>query len=205
MKSLTPAAILAVALLAGGAASASTIGLPGTTSVYTTWDTFPSASFAGDAADTDSTTFTSSLSFSTSPASAILTGGGQRLYTNENASLFTVAGTSTVAITDLQITLKFTAPGTGTAADFFTVALGGVGSGTLGYLGSSVEGANTFQIYEWTWSNLNIAAGQNFSITAAGLPDHVSIDAVQVGSVPEASTSILGALAAGAMLVRRRR
>ncbi len=77
------------------------------------------------------------------------------------------------------------------------------------FLGSVTEGANTFGIYQWTWSGLNITSGSSFEITATSSANHVSLDAARLtntaaAAVPEPSTYALIALGLGVVVIASR-
>lgn len=62
----------------------------------------------------------------------------------------------------------------------------------------------TTSVGTWTWEGLNIASGSNYAFTWT-TGTHVAIDAVQLQVIPEPGTLGLLALAAGSLLVLRRK
>jgi len=208
-------ALLASALLVPSTLSWATInGLPDTTGTsFSTWDTFTSGAFTGAAAGASDTGLFSATLDSAS--------GGQvlnpaRLYSGAPTTFaptafnLTLNGTAAGPITTLSLIMKFTSPGSVAASDFFNIALTGVGAAnTQLFLGSITEGANTFNIFQWTWTGLNIAASSNFAITAISTVDHASLDTIRLSdtaAVPEPSSALLIGLAlASATILRRRK
>lgn len=215
MTKLTTAILGASVALSLGAieAQASTLGLPIPLETYSLWDTFSAVNFSDDAPDTAVTAdFTATLSSAHQAGTGVVTGMGQRLYGGTftgtpGAFGLTVEGVASDSVETLSLQLKFTSPGTGTAADFFTVLLDGV-AGTKTFVSNSNEGGQlNFSIYDWTWTNLDIASAETFTITATSAADHVTLDAVQITNgvqiVPEPSVGLL--LGAGMLMAAGRR
>lgn len=192
---------------------ATTVGLPGTAgSFFSTWDTFPSVTFTNDTPDASgSGLFNASLT--SAYAGGMVLGSGDRLYSGSgatpNAVNLTINGTATASITTLSLVIKFSPPSVGTAENFFTITMDGTSSDSFPiYLGNSQEGANNFQIYQWTWSGLNLANGSDFAFSIGSGSDHISIDALQLSNmtaVPEPSAFGLMAAALGGFVLRRSR
>jgi hypothetical protein len=220
MKKQSFAAFIATALIATATLSHATLaGMPSTDgTLFATFDVFPSANFTG-AAPTQSDTglFTATLDNAfTGGQGGVLTGSGDRLYSGvlgpgtPSAFNLTFDGIAAGTISTLSLQLKYTAPSVGAAADFFTVSLTGVGSGgTPAFLGTVTEGANTFSVYQWTWTGLNITSGSSFEITANSFADHVSLDTARVTNtaaeaIPEPSTYALIVLGLGAVVIASR-
>jgi len=133
--------------------------------------------------------------------------GDNRIYAGGDTTSFQINGTvGTSSVDSFSLIMKFSSPFFGPAATFYTMNFNG-SAGTETFLGTSTEGSNTFQLYAWTWSGVNLAANSTFQVTGAGAADHVSLDAVQLTTtpVPEASASVMGLLAMGGLLARRRR
>ena len=213
MKNRTFAPLMALALSGmTGSAVASTIGLVNG-SFVTTWDTFPTTQttpivFSGDAPDTSTGQVSASLS--AMMAGGNITGTGQRLYSGSfgpDAYAFDLAidGTATTTIPLIGLVLKFTPPSGGVEAsgDHFTVLLNGVAATSMTFSGSSVEGSNNFQIYQWYWNAADLAAGDAFQFTIDSAADHVSLDAIQI--VPEPTSAALGLIGTAMLVIRRRR
>ncbi len=213
MKRHTTAPLLALAsLVAAGSVSASTLGLPNG-SFATTWDTFAGINVADDAPDASTGQVTATLT--TLLVGGSTPGGGERLYSGSGATPnpfnMTVGGTANVSLTDIGIVLKFTSPlQTATpeqhlaaSAGHFTLTLDGAGAATQTYLGNSLEGSNNFYIYQWTWTGLDLSAGDDFQFAISSDPGHVSLDAIQI--VPEPTSAMLGSLAAALFVLRRRK
>ena len=213
MKNRTFAPLMALGLSAmTGSAVASTIGLVNG-SFVTTWDTFPNVPpspivFSNDAPDTSTGQVSASLS--ATMAGGNVTGSGQRLYSGSfgpDAYAFDLAidGTATTTVPLIGLVLKFTPPSGGVAAagDFFTVLLNGTAATSITFSGSSVEGSNNFQIYQWYWNAADLAADETFQFTIDSAADHVSLDAIQI--VPEPTSAALGLLGTAMLVIRRRR
>lgn len=195
--------LTAVLLSAAGLSHATLVGMPSTAGTeFATWDTFPSASFTGNTPSQSATgLFTATLDNTfTGGGGGELAGAGDRIYSGKfgpgapSSFNLVVDGTANSLINTLSLQLKFTSPGSGTAASFFSVSLTGTGSGSQLFLGAVTEGANTFNIYQWTWTGLNIPTSSTFEITATSPADHVSLDTVRVtdtAAVPEPSTYAL--------------
>ena len=213
MKNRTFAPLMALALSAmTGSAVASTIGLVNG-SFVTTWDTFPNVPpspivFSSDAPDTSTGQVNATLS--ATMAGGNVTGSGQRLYSGSfgpDAYAFDLAinGTATTTIPLIGLVLKFTPPSTGVAgsADHFTVLLNGVAATSLTFSGSSVEGSNNFQIYQYYWTTADLSAGESFEFSIYSAADHLSLDAIQI--VPEPTSAALALIGTAMLVIRRRR
>lgn len=223
MKKQSFAAFIATALIATATLShASLVGMPSTDgTLFATFDSFPvvtppnSTNFTGLApTQSDTGLFAGTLGNTFTPGPGMILGGGERLYSGYQATpsafALTFSGIASGTISTLSVQLKYTAPSVGTSADFFTVSLTGVGSaGSPIFLGSTTEGSNTFGIYQWTWTGLNITSGSSFEITANSTADHVSLDVARVTNtaaqaIPEPSTYALIVLGLGAVVIASR-
>jgi hypothetical protein len=212
-SSLLTRAALAAFILAGfaSASRATSVGFASSSEGNAFWDTFSSASFSGAApTSSDTADFTATLDVS----SGFVTGGGDRVYDFGAVSTFTINGTASSSISTLALQVKYSVPGIGAPADFFTVTpdFGGTFEQTL--LGSDVIAGNTYFIYGWTWTGLELGESDAFSIQITGQADgHVSVDGLRVdaggvSAVPEpasfAALAGVGTLAAAAFRRRRR-
>lgn len=164
----------------------------------------------------DSDIFSATL---TSSMNGTRTGSGARLLSGVQATAnpynMTINGTANVDITDFALQWKFTSPGIGapppSPEDFFTITLTVNGTEVIltpepMLIGTPVtEGANTFNIYEWHWTDLDIEEGDTFSISATSQADHVSTDAIVLDAVPEPTTGALIGLGLGLVAFARRR
>lgn len=211
-------AVLGMTTVAG----ATTLGLRAANTPAVTWDTFVDA-------DGNASPFTT-LSFSnaspgitagtpeyTATLSASMTGGsvtgsGDRLYNGiggGNAAFnLTINGTALQNIETLYLFVKMTTPDGGTRQNFLNVALNGTPDTTADVYNSGTgETAGGFEqgVIFYGWSGLNILNGQNFSFTITSpASGHVSLDAIQLSTVPEPTAlGLVGA--AGLMALRRRR
>jgi len=205
-----------LSILAGlamaGMASATTIGLPGG-EFAATWDTFSAVSFTGDAPDSSTAALTGTLDSYSTGILPTTTPAGDRIYSLDTGNPpsmagsfnFDLRGTTTTAISQLSLVLKFTAPNLVPSDEFFSLSLDGVNflnSATPTHLGDVTEGSNTFGIYSWTFSGLE--SGESFIISISSPANHVALDAIQL-VVPEPGSAMLGLLGAGLMLKRRRK
>jgi hypothetical protein len=147
-------------------------------------------------------------------------GTTDQFYTFFGATSWTISGTASVAIDKLAFQIRMSPPASSsgaTSTTFYSPLLNGVGATaqlTATGLDADPDGfaAQGFDIVQWNWSGLNIAAGETFSLTFANPAGgyHVAIDsmAVDVQAVPEPSTLALIALAGflgGAGMHRRLR
>lgn len=149
----------------------------------------------------------------TSTMNGTRAGSGARLLSGfgptPNPYAMTINGAAAGDISTFNLQWKYTAPSVGTAEDFFDITLTVNGIDVIAtpapvLLGSSVE-SSTFNIYEWTWTDLEITAGDTFSFSITSGADHVSSDAISLDAVPEPSIWLLVAGALGSLCFGRRR
>jgi len=217
MKKQSFAAFIATALIATATLSHATLaGMPSTDgTLFATWDVFgnvppgpPPASLFSNLApnQSDAALFSATL---TSETNGLLLGSGDRIYEMGNPFDLTINGTAAGSITTLSLQMKFTAPSVGSSADFFSISLTGGGTAAQAYLGSVTEGANTFSIYQWTWTGLSIPASSSLEISISSPAEHVSVDTIRLtntaaAAVPEPSTYALIVLGLGAVVIASR-
>ncbi|WP_043586551.1 PEP-CTERM sorting domain-containing protein [Geminisphaera colitermitum] len=201
--------------------NATSLGLATSSAGYAHWDTFSSVSFTNDTPDNfNDIDFTATLS--SSLAAGMVLGSGDRLYAGSgptpNAFDFTINVTAAQVIETFSLQIKFTTPlQSGTdeakqdaAESFFTINTPiGWGEGSQVLIDKGIE-SNSFFIYAWTWTGLNISAFDTFAIGITSPPGHVSVDGIRIdaAAVPEPATyaAIIGGLAlAGVMILRRHR
>jgi hypothetical protein len=222
MNNKTLSGIFAIALAATGLSQASLNGINSSplgdrssgNIEFATWDLFPSAVIANLAAPAGDLGVTLSQSISSGPPYGPQPGAvaNDLFYTFTKASSWTISGTASVDIETLVLQVKFSTPASGTVAGFFTTTLNGVGAAptitATGVEPGGLAGAG-YNILQWTWSDLDIASGQTFSIHFSNPAGsyHVAVDsiAVDVAAVPEPSTyGIAAALLLGIVIWRRR-
>jgi hypothetical protein len=174
---------------------------PGTTSNFTY--TNPGESIGGGPTGI----FSGALKSDTS--GGILLGSNDRMYQNQNPFSFTIQGGTGTGASAIVLQLKFTSPSVGDPAAFFNLALNNtIAPTSVALFGTSVEGANTFNIVTYTWTGLNIPSGGQIKFTIGSAAEHVSLDgmAVDVQAVPEPATWMTLAAGLGFLtLVARRR
>ncbi len=197
---LRPLLITALALLALAAsplARASDLGLvnpfgsPAITGVGSAyWDTFPAVAFIGDAPDTaDADVFTGTLSSTSAGAPpAGVYGSGTRIYIHDGSFNFTASLTATTEIQSVSLQLKFTTPDVAyTVANYFAVSASFGGTPDYATHGTSTEGANTFNIVTYTWTNLSLPAAAGFTLSAStGANGFATLDGIRVDGPDEA-------------------
>lgn len=211
-SSILTRAVIAAFILAGLATAgrATPTGFAASTEGFAFWDTFSTASFTGATpVSSDPTDFTATLDV----GSGMLTGGGDRVYDLGAVSTFIINGVAAGNVSTLSLQIKYSTPGVGTPEGFFTVTpdFGGTFEQTL--IGTDLIGVNTYFIYAWTWTGLELEATDTFSIAITGQVDgHVSVDGLRldagtVSAVPEPSTygAFAGAGVLALALLRRRR
>jgi len=208
-------------------AQASSLGLVATSAGNALWDTFtsstgyPTVTIASAAPTSfDDSAFTATLSAS---MPGTVTGSGERIYSgtgaNGNPFGLTLDIVASASFDTLTLQLKATGPLQNVplednivpAGEHFSVSGDGSWSApTRTYLGSIIEGSNTFYIYAWTWTDLGVSASDTFSLHITSADGHVSLDAFRLdaAAVPEpsafAALAGLGALACAATRRRRR-
>lgn len=186
---------------------ASTLGLPGGSTGYATWDTFSGISFSSDVPDASNTTYYT-LTLDSALAGGSTPGSGERIYQagapytpapTQYPYNFTIHGTVNQEFTEFTLAIKYTSPTSGDPEDFFNVTLDGGAPATGMLLGTVTHDSNTFNIVTWTWTGLNYSptGDNNFSISVTSAGNHVSVDAIQ--AVPEPSTYALIGLGLAAL------
>lgn len=219
------ASLLSVLALAG-AARASALGIVATDAGFAYWETFasstsyPVVTIADQAATSAAAAdFTATLSAAMSGSTP---GGGERIYSGtgatSNAFNLTLDVVADASVSALTLQLKFTGPlqnvavedNIAPAAAHFSVAADeSWGDAVLSYLGHSTETAGTFYIYAWTWTGLDIAPAESFSLNITSAPGHVSLDAVRLdaAAIPEPSSfaALAGLAVLGCAALRRHR
>ncbi|CAM2772682.1 PEP-CTERM sorting domain-containing protein [Rariglobus hedericola] len=167
-------------------------------------------------AETDADVITAT--FASTMAGGSAAGGGLRIYSGSgptpNAFNITLSVTAVQDFSVFSLQIKHTAPSSGNWADFFTISTIDGQAGVQSLVSNSNEGSQLdFNIYQWTWTGLDIDASESFNITITSNADHVSVDNIRldagfaVSAVPEPSAyaAIFGGLVLAGAVLRRRR
>jgi len=182
---------------------------------FATWDTFASKTFTDLAAQTGDISLTLSQS-ETTPFGPFMT---DYYYTSSGATTWAISGSaSSIDINTIVLQIKLTPPASGSITGFMTANVNGGSNVTPVVIASGIEtggagglASSGFSILEYTFSGLDIDAGQTFAINIHNdvVPGgyHTAIDgfSVDVAPVPEPSTYGIAATALlGALIWRRR-
>jgi hypothetical protein len=205
------AALLFPTLLLCGRSQATDFGMTiNSGSSYAFWDTFPSASFTGDAPDTSANLTSSGLTLA---SGGLRTGSGDRIYDFGSVTTWTASGEASFNIGYFELQVKNYQFTTASLTTIFAPTLNGLAFDQVS-TSYVTEGANTQEIVTWSWSTslAGVAPTSNFSTVFGENPgNHISIDGVavraaDVAPVPEPSTGLLalGATAIAACGRRRR-
>lgn len=214
-------AAAALGLVATSAAHATTIGLPVVSSApHALWDTFADENTEAGVTITDAAPGSADTAAFTASLSATLTGGGMvtgsddRIYNGAGplsvAFDLTIDGTAGNEIDTLYLWLKFTLPDPSSGLDrttFFSPTLNGVAATATQINAGTGEatGGQEMGVVQYVWTGLNLESGEafSFSITSPA-SGHVSLDAIQIATVPEPTAMALLGIGGLAMLSRRR-